>query len=352
MPTLFERPMNPDESLMHGFLKRALDEFTNNLGAPRIMRGLARDQPSLFFVAAMHLLRTEPPSIARRYLILLLLNQPEVIARLMNPHEFNRLDTIAVFKSFMETDRLLDVRLAHHLPGRYGEMHVLDLQASARVLDILDQISPGRRLIPIMGYLTQHPDPTIAAKAALLVARRIRNPEWVRRHMNVRNSRVRANVVEGLWGADVPYARTTYQQCLRDPSNRVVGNAMVGLHIMGEPGISRKVVRMADDRRIPFRWTAAWVMGRFGRPEHLPVLQKLLRDDSQGVRGAALRGMLAIREASRTENKADTPGILKPAPLFIAEHLDQVEEDPSPARVEERALSLMLDGSRYAFRER
>ena len=209
------------------------------------------------------------------------------------------------------------------------------------MLDMLDQISPGRRLIPILGYLAQHPDPTIAAKAALLVSRRIRNPDWVKRHVNAKDPRIRANVVEGLWGADTSYVRPTYEDCLRDDNNRVVGNALVGMHLMGEHGLERRVISMAGDCRIPFRWTAAWVMGQVGKPENIPLLQKLMHDDAPGVRGAALRGLFAIRRMT-------TP---KPAAQAAEEADSRVlmdVDEPAPQATPHK--SLMLDGNSYRYR--
>ena len=348
MPTLFERPLSKDETLMHGFVKRAVDEFGSNMAAPRIMRGLSRDQPWLFYSAAMHLMKSEADSLGRRYATVLLLSNPEVIARLTDPGELTRNDTTFVFKCFMDTDRLIDVKLARHLPGRYGEIRALDLDASARMLDILDQISPGRRLIPIMGYLTQHPDTNIAAKAALLIARRIRNAEWVRRHVNVKDARIRANVVEGLWGADAPYAKSTYEDCLEDENNRVVGNAMVGLYLLGEDSVGRRIARMADDYRVPFRWTSAWVMGQIGNPENVPLLQRLITDDSPGVRGAALKGLFAIRRVAA----ARTPVAPEPAVEIGTEDQAEIETEGSGSvHTELRQQGLMLDGTSFRFRD-
>jgi hypothetical protein len=168
MAHLLGMALAKDELLMHGFLERAIIEFRSNMSASRIMRRLATDHPDLFFVAAAHLLKELPNCPGLHYLGTLLLSRPDFIRSLADPRYFSRIETASLFKRLMDIDRMLDLKLARQLPGRYGELRALDLTASAHMLDLLDQISPGRRLIPIMGYLTHHPDSLIAAKATLL----------------------------------------------------------------------------------------------------------------------------------------------------------------------------------------
>jgi hypothetical protein len=341
MRTIFERQLTTEEQLMHSFLERAIDEFSTNPDAPTIMRRLALEQADLFFVAAIRIVRGAPDCTGRRYLTMLLLNDANVVARVTNRRDFSRLDCALMFQRLMEMDPLIDIRMARQLPGRYGEQRALDLQSSAQMLDILDQISPGRRLIPIIGYLTKHPDSEIAAKATLLVARRIQNSQWIRNHMAVKNPRIRANVVEGLWGAKLPYAATTYEECLRDENNRVVGNALFGLHLLGETKVTPKIVLMARDRRPPFRWTAAWVMGQVASPDYVEPLQRLVRDDWAGVRSAALRSLFSIKRATTAE---------KAEPVAPRETVPAPETTSLPEAKGWHCPGLRLDGQAYRYR--
>jgi HEAT repeat protein len=101
--------------------------------------------------------------------------------------------------------------------------------------------------------------------------------------------------VEGLWGANTPEASLFLQLCTRDWSNRVSGNAWIGLHLAGQPDIAREVMRMAEDSRTPFRSTAAWAMGKIGAEEFVPRLFGLFADEGP-VRSAAMRALIGIWE--------------------------------------------------------
>jgi HEAT repeat protein len=197
------------------------------------------------------------------------------------------------------------------LPDPYSQAGALDVAASVHLLDLLDQISPSRRLVPDLVHLTKHADSKIAAKATLLVARRTPNLAWIRRHLAVKDPRIRANVLEGLWHANLPFARSTYQECLEDENNRVVGNALYGLHLMGDSEVSTRIVTMARDARPLFRSTAAWVMGQAGNQEYVEHLQSLVRDDMPVVRSTALRSLFTIKRAAASNTpKQVSQGII------------------------------------------
>jgi len=235
------------------------------------------------------------------------------MTRLVDPRYFTQAETASLFKRLEEIDRMLDLNLAREL-----------------------QISRARRLIPTMGYLAQHPDRLIAARATLLVARRIQSSDWVRRQIAAPDPRIRANVLEGLWGVQHSYARSAYEECLGDANNRVVGNALLGLHLLGDAAVSPRVVTMARDGRPLFRSTAAWVMGQIANPAHVENLHALMRDDTPGVRSEALRSLFSIRR--NTAPKPEEPKVP------VEPTAPPVEEESAPIPVK-----LRLDGSAYRF---
>jgi hypothetical protein len=249
----------------------------------------------------------------------------------------------------METDPLVDVRLAKQLPGRYRAIEESELAATVRVLDVLDEISPGRRLVPVLGYLTHHPDHRIAGKATMLVARRVTNADWIRRHIAVGDPRIRANVLEGLWGLDTPYARQTCVESLEDGNNRVVGNAVVGLHLLREKGLDHRMIRMSLDARIGFRCTAAWLLGKIGGEEFFEQLKRLIRDDSPAVRRTALHSMLVISREAKAVMAAAGPPQPEEAQGGASRVPDSDVEAPVPP-VTPPLPVLRLDGSSYRLR--
>jgi hypothetical protein len=350
MPPPDRRRPEREQLLMHGLLLRAIRQYGANSAIPRIIRRLFYDRPFLFIPAALDLVRTEPDSPGRRFVTVLLLNSTDVVARLTNPSEHSRPDSMFYMRRFMETDPYMDVRLARQLPGRDGAIADEELPAAVRVLDVLDEISPGRRLIPVLGYLTRYPDSLVAGKAAMLIARRICNASWIQRHMGSADSRIRANVVEGLWGVDAPYVRPTHLDAVHDPNNRVVGNAVLGLHIAGDAGIDRRIQNMARDSRIAFRSTAAWLCGKIGERESVQQLQRLLKDDSFAVRRSALRSLLVLRKTSDAPVKAlDT----REAKEVREETAAAPEMPATPLMVvpEPASVDLRLDGSTYRLRQ-
>jgi HEAT repeat protein len=233
-----------------------------------------------------------------------------------------------------------------------------------RVLDVLNEISAGPRLLLILNQLTHHRDPRIASKAVMLMARRVGNNQWVKNRLDSGDARLRASVVEGLWGVNTAAARKTLWASLEDESNRVVGNALLGLHMLGEPMAGELVRAMLEDKRPPFRWTAAWVMGKTGRDEFVELLQRSLGDGEKAVRHAARRALIAIRQAAiarqleseahaRKQEEEDWRAALAAAAARSVSPAEPVPPDEDHVRPEEKALpelEIHLDGSYISSR--
>jgi len=252
------------------------------------MRGLRAQNPAAYFRTAIETLESLPRSVERQRLYQQVVQDPAFLTWLTDARCLGRPERGQVSRRLFEIDNYFDVRLTRMLRADEDDEVVLS------VLDVLDEISPGGRLIMTLSRLVRHPDKRIASKAALLLGRRVRNPLWVERHMSAEDARLRANVVEALWGTDSAFARETLHNCLEDGNNRVVGNALVGLHLLGDPSVDSRVRRMLKDGRAPFRWTAAWAMGRIGSDAFRQPLEEALTDPNHQVRGAARRALRAM----------------------------------------------------------
>lgn len=128
----------------------------------------------------------------------------------------------------------------------------------------------------------------------MLVGRRLQSQRWLERHLTSSDARVRANVTEALWSVNSALAAKTFRKCLTDENNRVRGNALIGLHLLGDRSASALVLKLTKDRRPLFRQTAAWVMGRMDDPKLIPTLEQLLEDPDDGVRQSAAHALEAI----------------------------------------------------------
>jgi HEAT repeat protein len=263
------------------------------------------------------------------------------------------LRSINLFRRLQRIDPMIDVRLAQRLPDRSGSNHAIAFTSrnSARALDLLDQTSPGRRLLPVIGHLIDSPDQQICAKAALLIGRRVQSPDWVERQLERGDERVRANAIESIWGVNTTEARTLLEKYVTDSNNRVAGNALVGLHIVGEPGILAHVEKMAHDATPGFRATAAWAMGRMADGRFIGELTTLLKDEDQVVRSAALRSMIELRRttdmlAADQASKIEEREQAEETPLLIVEPTEAEEtpaEQPAPV-----VFDIKLDGSSFS----
>jgi len=303
--TLLGRDLTAEEKDVQYTLRRVLDQYGRVQASNITVHHVATRSPELFFAAALSLLDLQSDPIVRQSLLAHLLECPDFLIQLIRPDRFNRERLVEICRGLMKIDPLLDVRLARLTPHRYEGAGPLDPETVVHLLDLLNEISPGSRLVIMLSHLTHYPDQRIAAKATLLMGRRLRNNDWVECHLNSTDPRVRASVIEALWGTDTFFARKCMWRCLKDQNNRVAGNALMGLHLLGEQRVIGLAKEMLRDPREAFRWTAAWVMGQIAIPDFFEYLVQARTDSSPGVRRAAGRALVAIRHlvVAREERK-------------------------------------------------
>jgi hypothetical protein len=291
MSKLLGRELTAEEEEVQSEILAAAPAGAGGTFGP-VLRALAERQAEPFFGAAVSLLEN---GVAAPTLQTMLLSCPEVLRPLADPERFSREQAVNACRTLMRLDPQFDVRLAQLAPRRGREGSGLGTGSILRLLDILNEISAGARLVFMLNHLTAHPNPQVASKAALLMGNRIQNPAWVEKQILSGDARLRANVVEALWGNREAWARRIVREALEDPNNRVAGNAVMALHFLKDPSFAALATRMLKDERPEFRQTAAWVMGRSGEPAFLDVLRGALADSSPGVRRSATRALIAIR---------------------------------------------------------
>ena len=81
-----------------------------------------------------------------------------------------------------------------------------------------------------------------------------------------------------------------------DENNRVRGNAIVGLHMIGDRRVGWHINVLAKDGRPEYRQTAAWVIGKMEEPEFAHLLDGLLQDEDQGVCRTAENALKRLRD--------------------------------------------------------
>ena len=343
--------MDPNQLLVDQYLARAMDEFDSNRLSTRLIRRLAEEFPGFFFNAALRYLKTNEQSNAVRFLSTVALRQGAMLEYLTSPEVSSREHAVNLFRRFLEIDPSFDVKLAERLPNRRESnlTDALDSMRSTRALDILDQTSRGRRLLPIVGHLPTYRDTRISAKATLFVGRRVQNPAWTKKQLAEPDQRVRANAIESLWGVDSPAAVRLLEECTEDDNNRVLGNSLLGLHLLGRDEAQRRAIDIAGRGLWEFRSTAAWLIGKMAGEQSLQCLTGLVRDEHPQVRSTALRSLLELRRIQSSTPEAIAARIAKAdadaAKKAVEAALEALQQTPEAPYVQVR-----LDGSRFKVR--
>jgi hypothetical protein len=237
-------------------------------------------------------------SAGYRFLAVLLINSPSVFRELTDRWKFSKGEAVKVARGLQRVDQNFDTKLTALLPDRNRTFRPFALEGehAERALEILDEISLGRRIVPIMRHLTDHEDPKTSSKAALLIGKRLQNLAWARRVIAESiDPRLRANAIETMWGLNTPDVVELFRECLADWDNRVVGNAIVGLHRAGHAETKELLSGIASDPNPKLRMTAAWVMGQLGDRSLVSTLIPLARDGNPEVRRAALRSLRSLQ---------------------------------------------------------
>jgi hypothetical protein len=280
--------------------------------AESALRQASLSDPELFFQAGYRLVESLAGSPECAKVCKRLLGCPVFLIELTRKQRFSLQKLLQICRTFAALDGRLDIRLANLLPGRREDPCGLSAEVVVRILEVLNDISVGPRLILPLGHLTAHPNPTVAEKATLLIGRRIHNFGWLQRRLESGGPGIRAGVLQGLWGSDTPQARLTMRKYLDDTSERVVGNAVFGLHLLHEADSVELVELMMADPRPAFRATAAYLAGQIGTPEVDALLRRAKNDGDACVRLAAKQSMVQLRRIARVEEARREPQIAAP----------------------------------------
>ena len=254
---------------------------------------LVADRPS-FRLAALPWLREGNRRAGVQFLFELLKD----VLPLCNPALISLEDDVAIARVVMESEPLLDVKLARRITdSRLRGSEKIDNTVALRILEVLAIITDGTRILPMLIQVLREPDPRLRSKAALLVGRTNKNAQWVEQVLQQPDARVRANSIEALWGVDTEAVRAVLRGALRDSNNRVIGNALLGLYRLGDAVTIGLTLRMSQHPAPLFRATAAWVMGETGDPRFLPTLAQMVRETDTQARHSVFRAISKLKNA-------------------------------------------------------
>ena len=285
-------------------MEKAVQVFGENPAAwGQVLRNLFVNDSEGFRTNSIRLLKSGVDGPGSKYLATLLFQHSTLVDQICDPEHFTREEALALARQVARVEPLLDTKLARLLPTAHGGGRQLPAATQDRVLEVLDAVSEGTRIVPMLAHLVQDTNARLRSKAALIIGRRLRNARWAEKHLQEMDPRVRANAIEALWGSDSAGVKDILWQATKDENNRVAGNAALGIYNLVDPAVVPLFLDMAKDKRSEFRATAVWLMGQTSDPRFLPAALRLVVDPDSEVRTNALKAIARIKQrvASCTE---------------------------------------------------
>jgi HEAT repeats len=221
------------------------------------------------------------------------MGQPVYLSDLCNPSRYSKEEAIRLAKHLATNDRSFHLNVGKMLQEE-NRRDKLNFEAITRILDILDVAAPSCVLISLVMPLFRNGDSRLQSKCATFLARHEQSLTWARKLLSTGDARVRANVVEGLWGSKSPEAKEFFLTAANDWHHRVVGNAIYGLHLQNPDETIPLIRRMVEHQNPAFRRAAAWLIRKIRTAELRAVLRPLLLDRDAGVKQAAFNTLANI----------------------------------------------------------
>lgn len=173
-----------------------------------------------------------------------------------------------------------------------------------RFLSIVGGQGSNVRVVSLLYRLLKHPNATIRSKATAMIGKVSPPFNWLEEQaVTETDERVRANGLEALWRPGIPeHLRSLLWSAVENPSNRVVGNALLGLYRQGDSACVPAIAAMIMHPQERFRATAAWVIRETGDDRFRQYLLPLLEDPSDLVKRNAGQALERMQERSDTSD--------------------------------------------------
>jgi len=283
-------------------LAKLVESFTvNPMVSGKVMRQLLEQDSRQFLQDSLPLLQAAPDVPGFYHLLALLQSHDLILKNICDPGMFTTQQAIALAKRLARIEPHFEIKLAKALLAPKARATKREIERNAqspagrRLLEIIAAISEGTQSL-LVAQLLEHPDAHVRSKAALLVGKSNKNANWTQQRLLETDGRVRANVLEALWGAESDECRGIFWSALADRDNRVVGNAILGLHRLGDPATIGLILEMTGRPEPDFQKTAVWVMGESGDLRFLPWLEDVLASPSAALRTHAFHALMKLKK--------------------------------------------------------
>ena len=213
-------------------------------------------------------------------------------------------------------------------------------QELTRVLEILSQSVDAEHLEGILTLLSEHPDPRLRSKVAMLAGSMLREQPKCVALLKDPDPRVRANAIASLWGRRDSESIHIFKEASLDSYHRVIANGVYGLYMAGEISSVRGILKLVRDADLDRQLAGGWLMGQTADPRFLNVVEEYLTVKTGRVK-------LALLNASRKIKKRLSDLKAKPALGLELVGFDRLEK----GRVRASLLVRRPDGTKFAPNE-
>lgn len=254
------------------------------------IRRARRAEPGLLAAVAVRMLPGEDNPRRRQRLATLLTEEGLWMEVLLQEPFLDQPSATAVFETLAKSMPLLDAALLSRLvDSASGDVRAIEEARALRALTMVERVSNGKCLLPLLTKLLRHPSPQVQSKVALLMGRANYSLGRLTALLDSKDSRVRANAIEAIWQTDEPALRPLLWKAVDDPAVRVRVNALVGLALQRDERAVDMLKDLAEGEEPSVRVAATWGLARLARPDLEPLLTRLASDKDPGVRKMAER---------------------------------------------------------------
>ena len=219
-----------------------------------------------------------------------------------------------VTRALIASDPLFDtLQLLRNLMGPEGQGNG-DMLARTELLAALAVACQKTRLFPIVSELLKKTDASFNSRVVLSIGRTAGAQEFLFKQTEDPDPRVCANAIEALWVHESPAVEQLFQKMRHRGHQRIVANALIGLHRQGSLEGLRGLAEMGRHPSAAFRASAAWAMGSLADTRFTPILKTLLREPPGPVHRNALMALQKL-QAARQAAASLAPGYLGLASL-------------------------------------
>ena len=148
-----------------------------------------------------------------------------------------------------------------------------------RALGEVQEMKPSLGTVAFLFALLSADAPQIQSKAAWLIQRADSELRYTWRLVRHSAPRVRANTLEALLDFRDLRPLEYFRSCAADTHSRVRSVAGVGLCRSGDASGWEILMRLVCSPLIPERCSGVWALGMCGNPDHLCLLEFLVRSD-------------------------------------------------------------------------